>query len=177
MALNLNAGQNVADVARKGFQHEGIGYVFNEESGQFEAKKIEDPPTNNENNDAPKPRDFQAWIAEAPPEVVSVVQNALSWEQAQKDDCIKVILANESNKMPEAELKKMSLPVLQNFAALAKKEEAASSNDPGDVIPLFMGANTPDRSSVTNKNKETNNKTEDPLLLPNINWAEDEKKD
>lgn len=163
----INA-EAVANAARKGFYHGDQGYTFNEDKMEFEPtnQKQNVQNQNNQNNDGQgQPKSFQDWIKEAPPEVARVVQNAMSWESGQKEQCIEKIVANESNTLTKEQLQSMPLETLQGIASLAGQPSGTQSNVPGTPPSIFTGAASP----TVNIDKRTEPE-EEPLALPVMNW-------
>lgn len=76
------------------------------------------------NTEAPKPLTNEEWLASAPEDIRSVVQNSLNWDADQKADLIKGIIENSKNPYTEDELKGMRLDDVRKVAALAIEEPA-----------------------------------------------------
>jgi hypothetical protein len=153
----------VANAVKQGFEHGDVGFTFNEKTLKFEGKdkpKPKEPVVANKAEDpAPaKPITADEWMAAAPPEIQSVVRNALATELQAKQDLAKVILANKANMFQEDALLMKPVSELQAIAALAKVEE---------VRPSYFGASVP----VGNQQKPAVDEN-DFLPLPTINWAE-----
>jgi hypothetical protein len=153
----------VANAARKGFEHGDVGFTFNEKDLKFEGKdkpkpapKVEEPVVNKD--EPKKPVTADEWMAAAPPEIQSVVRNAMGVEKQQKADLAKVILANRANTFKEEQLAAKSVDELQSIAALARTEEAK---------PSYFGSSVP----TGNQQKPTVDE-DDFLPLPTINYAE-----
>jgi hypothetical protein len=155
----------VANAARKGFEHGDIGFVFNEKDLVFIGKekpkakpeRKEEPVTNLE---VKKPVTADEWMAAAPPEIQSVVRNAMESERQQKEALIEVILANKSNVFKKEHLLLKPVDELTAIAALAKVEE---------VRPSYFG------SAVPATNQKVKVDENDFLPLPTINWKEEAK--
>jgi hypothetical protein len=154
----------VANAARKGFENGDVGYTFNEKDLKFEGKpkpaakpeaKKEEPVTNTETK---KPITADEWMAAAPPEIQSVVRNAMETEHLQKLEQVKIITANKANLFTEDQLLKRPLGELRAIAALAKVEESR---------PSYFGSSVPATNAQSDKVDE-----DDYLAIPVINWAE-----
>jgi hypothetical protein len=157
----------VADAARKGFEAGDVGYTFNEETKTFTGtkkakpksaeKKEEEKPVVNE--EKKQPQTTEEWIAAAPPEIQSVVLNAISMEAAQKQELIKTITANKKNLFKPEYLMTKPVQELQAIAALARTEESK-------VVSNFFGSSVPAAGLGDAADKE------DILPLPTVNWSE-----
>jgi hypothetical protein len=160
----VKQAEAVANAAKQGFEHGDVGFTFNEKTLKFEGqektkpKKEEPVVTNKEEPAAKKPVTADEWMAAAPPEIQSVVRNALAMELQSKMDLTKVILANKANLFKEDQLLMKPVSELQAIAALAKVEE---------VRPSYFGASVP----VGNQQKSEMDEN-DFLPLPTINWSE-----
>jgi hypothetical protein len=73
-----------------------------------------------------KPKTAQEWLAEAPPEIRSAVNNAMDFERRQKDELIKRVTKNERNPFSKEWLNSKSLEELQGLATLASNQEEQS---------------------------------------------------
>jgi hypothetical protein len=160
----VKQAEAVANAVKQGFEHGDVGFTFNEKTLKFEGqekpkpKKEEPVVTNKEEPAAKKPVTAGEWMAAAPPEIQSVVRNALAMELQSKMDLTKVILANKANLFKEDQLLMKPVSELQAIAALAKVEE---------VRPSYFGASVP----VGNQQKSEMDEN-DFLPLPTINWSE-----
>lgn len=106
------------------------------------------------------------WLKTAPPEVRSVVQNAMANEARQKKQLIDVIVANERNNFTPEFLVTKDVQELQAIAALAGP--VGNQQNDGRFLPDFSGAASP----IVNQGQRTAafNDQEDLLLLPTINF-------
>jgi hypothetical protein len=153
----------VANTARKGFESGDVGFTFNEKELKFEGKsKVVAPPEVKKeepvvNTEVKKPVTADEWMAAAPPEIQSVVRNAMETEKQQKMALVKTITANKLNVFKEEQLMVKPLDELQAIAALAHAEPKVTS---------YFGASVP--AQVANTKQEV----EEPLMLPVVNWAE-----
>ena len=85
-----------------------------------------------------RPRTAKQWLEEAPAEIRSVVNNAIAFEQRQKDELITAITKNERCLFTKDYLKARSLEELQALATLATNQEDAP-NHQGVLVPHFAG--------------------------------------
>jgi len=84
-----------------------------------------------------QPQTADQWLAAAPPEVRSVVNNAMAFEQRQKDELVTRITANENNQFTDEFLSDQSVEVLQGMASLATNEDDAQPA--GVLIKNYAG--------------------------------------
>lgn len=87
----------------------------------------------------------EQWLEAAPPEIRSVVHNAISAEKEQKNDMINKISANERNLFTEEYLQTQSVPQLKGLVALATNEDEEKTVP----APVYMGA-----AGITQNDKE-----------------------
>lgn len=150
----------VANAAMQGFKHGDVGFTFNKETLKFDAKEEPKTAPKKEETPAPvanaKPQTADEWLAAAPPEIQSVVHNALAAERKQKEALVTVITANKSNVFKPEQLMAKTVDELEAIAALAKVAAAPVANYFGAAVP------------PTTVNKEDK---EEPLLLPTIDWS------
>lgn len=71
---------------------------------------------------APAPRTTQEWLAQAPPEIRSAVNNALNFERQRKEECIREITANSRNIFSDDYLRSRSIDELRGMVALLGTE-------------------------------------------------------
>lgn len=131
----------VAEAARKGFEHGDVGFTFNEKDLKFEAskepeKQTKEPPVTNQQKsvEPAKPKTAKEWLAEAPPEIQSVVRNAMATEQRQREALVEKITSNQANIFSKEYLLTRPLDELEGIAALAAQAPAE---------PLYTGASVP----------------------------------
>lgn len=105
-----------------------------------------------------KPVTLQGFIAEAPPELQGVLNSAILNHNNQKAALVKAIMANARNPFSEAELQANSLEQLQKLATFGCEPQ---------VVPGTLTGNNYAGMAPT---PTTNNKAEEPLELPTINW-------
>lgn len=68
------------------------------------------------------PPTLDEFIANAPPEIKSVLTRAINRDRAIKEELVKALLANERNKFSEVDLKGKDIETLENLTALARIE-------------------------------------------------------
>jgi hypothetical protein len=93
------------------------------EAPKVEAPKAEAPKTNETKVEEPKPAvpmTLEAYIAQAPAEVRSVLNRAVARDQAVKDSLVTGLKANPRCKFNETELKGMDISQLEKLATLAQ---------------------------------------------------------
>jgi hypothetical protein len=149
-----------------GFDNDRIKIKVNNE-GQFsylikDDVKPDDPKPveNKESKPDPKPQTTEEWFASAPPEVQSVVRNAMAMEKEQKENLVKLITANERNKFSSEFLMTKEVPELQGIAALLPEDKP-----PTNPTVNYFGAATPAQPTVNNDDED-----EDVLPLPTMNY-------
>ena len=163
----------VVNAATKGFKdQDGNSYTFNQETGEWEAKKVEEPagtPTNNSATDTePKKQTAEEWYASAPPEVQEVVANAKAIQDGEKEKIISNLLGNteDENKDARKIYEGMSLNQLKTIAATQPKKQ---STNPFSAD--YSGAAAPTANHGSGDLDD-----EDPLMPPTVNWAEEGRK-
>lgn len=106
------------------------------------------------------------WLKNAPPEVKSVVANAVMLEKTQKTAFIKAITANEGNEWTKDELAKMDVGMLRK---IAKGFTANSASKEDGIIANYLGAAAP----ANNGRRAASDFDEDDILpMPTINYEE-----
>lgn len=124
--------------------------------GDLSEEELGEEPINNEEEEM-QPLTNEEWLEQAPPEIQSVVANAINFERGQKQDLIRQITANKRNPWPKEELAEMDLTDLQRIAALAVTEQRK---------PLYLGAAG---GAVYNEEQDDDYK-DDILPLPTMNF-------
>lgn len=142
-------------VANKAKADEVIANAAKEGAKELQPKKEETVVNKEEKS---KPQTTDEWLRVAPPEVQSVVRNAMAAEKRQKDALVEQITANERNKFTKEHLMMKDVQELEAIAALAETQKPSSP-------PLYIGA----AGGTTNKGKTDE---EELLPLPTINWSE-----
>ncbi len=92
------------------------------EQGKEKAVKAKVSTEAVEEEEEEKEMTAEEYIQKAPPEVREPMEQMLSAHNAQKDELVKSLVANKSNKFSEEYLKGQSLEVLRNMAELAQVE-------------------------------------------------------
>lgn len=112
-----------------------------------------------------KPMTTNQWLASAPPEVRSVVQNAMQFEAKQKKALIKQITSNASNDFTPQYLATKDVAELRAIAKLAAGMNQNQGNEP---VPMFNyeGAAGGAVHNAIDPNDD------DILTIPTINYAE-----
>lgn len=156
----------VANAAKKGFTDPGGDtHVWNEKTNKWDTKtKEKDPVENEKHPDKKKPPIKKAptaneWLAEAPPEVQSVVRNAMASEAREKEHLIEQMTANVAEEDKETvvnQLKTEPLEKLRTLMVLAPKPKEEPTQN------LYFGS--PASASVRNKDFDE----DDILPLPTM---------
>lgn len=131
--------------------------VLKRTGGDLTEKELGEEPTQNHEEEEQMPLTNEEWLSQAPPEIQSVVANAVNFERSQKMDLIKQITANKRNPFPKEELAEMDLTDLQRIASLAVTEQRK---------PVYLGAAG---GAVLNAEEEDDYK-DDILPLPTMNF-------
>jgi len=179
-AENEPALELAANAATLGFEdpagnkHAFVGgewYSDMVENSELEGKTPPTPVTAPTTNAAPQTID--TWFASAPPEVQSVVRNAMAREDAEKLELIGKLTANASDEQKKKLLPKfsqLSISDLQDLVGLIPVQNKAAEapisawfgNQPGIVS----------NSGPAPKPAATTTSTDDDILeLPTINWG------
>lgn len=106
------------------------------------------------------------YLASAPPEVRSVVTNAINFEHKQKVILIKKITANEKNQFDPKFLQGQDLEVLQGIAALAVNEEAEEVSQSKVLMSDYSGV----PGIVRNLSKDFASEDQD-MISGQFDWA------
>lgn len=119
-------------------------------------KSVKRPTTNK----AVKPMSLQDWMAQAPPEVQSVVANAQKVLKEERDALINRITANKSNKLTKEALEGMSMDLLRPIA---------------ESLAPTVTANWAGAAPATNSASATQDSIsqDDLLLVPTLNFSGD----
>ncbi len=118
-----------------------------------------------------KEQTTQEYIDKAPPDVRDMLQNGLNTHNAEKAEVIKLLLANDRNTFTKEQLESKQLDELHQLANLAantqeKKDELAQTKTRAANYTGQAGAS---QQSVGNSEEE-------PMVIPVINFAEEQKK-
>jgi len=93
----------VANAARKGFTDPGgNSHAWNEEKGEWETKQAKPAEKKKPVTNAAKPQTAEEWLAAAPPEIRSAVQNAQGIELEEKRKLVERLTANVAEGDREA---------------------------------------------------------------------------
>lgn len=152
----------VVNAAKKGFKAGNQQWNLDEKTGEFVSTEIKPEPTTNEEGGDTKPMTEKEWWDAAPDRFKKMVANADKQEKETKDNCIKVITANESNPFTKEQLEAMEVDQLVGIARLSQKPEQATQTPPAFN---FSGAAPP---PPTPKPEET----EEPLEMPTMNYED-----
>jgi len=120
-----------------------------------EKKEAEAKAKENEQGKEQKPQTLEEYVKNAPPEVASVLSDAISRQNKQQEALIKELIANTRNTFTEDELKEKKLEELQKIASLC-----------GGVEDYSLQSN----ELIENKDEDA------PEPMPPINWNEAAKK-
>lgn len=120
-------------------------------------QKAETVEEKKEAQPAPKPASLEEYVRNAPAEIQQVLNDGLNSARKEKDDLVKIILANQKNVLSEDQLKSKGLEDLRALAALAKVE------DKKDSVVVNWGGNGP--VTKTESTKVT------PLVAPVLNFG------
>lgn len=101
------------------------------------------------------------WMKSAPPEIQSVVANAVALERQQKTALINVITTN-NKEISKEDLAPMNLAMLRKLAA-----GYTSNNRIADQVSNYLGAAAP-----TGNARQSDFDENDVLLMPTINYSE-----
>lgn len=158
----------VANAAKKGFTDPGGDtHVWNEKTKEWDTKakdpvKNEETPGVGELEVKPAPKKAPTaseWLAEAPPEVQSVVRNAMASEIREKDHLIEQMTANVADEDKEVvinQLKTEPLEKLRTLMVLAPKPKEEPAQN------LYFGS----PASVSTRNSDIDQ--DDILPLPTM---------
>lgn len=108
-----------------------------------------------------KPVTINEWMKSAPPEIQSVVANAVALERQQKTSLINVITAN-NKEISKEDLAPMNLAMLRKLAA-----GYSNNNRVADQVSNYLGAAAP-----TGNARQSDFDEDDVLLMPTINYSE-----
>lgn len=117
----------------------------------------------------PKPKTAAEWLAEAPPEIQSVVANAMQQELIQKNACIELIVTNTKPANPDALKASLVKMDLANLVALAAPFVANQQQPQQTGITNFAGAASP---FSNNQQQQAFDENDQLLPLPTVNWGE-----
>lgn len=147
--------------------------VANALAERDEEEEEEEVTTTNKQNDPPKEKTAKEWMAEAPPEIRSIVGNAMRRENEHRANLITTITANESNPFSKEELNTEPTEKLEKLAkAFSPKEESHSFTPPA---PLYTGAAAPlgnSRAQSATDIAEFRKKNQD-MVPPTVNFKEE----
>ena len=111
----------------------------------------------------------EAYIAQAPAEVQSLLRNGLAAHNAEQERLIGVITSNANNRFTKEFLATKDLQELQGLAAIAQPVANAADTEPEPgKVAMFHGAATP-AGVVQNAGAATE---EEALEAPTLNWEE-----
>jgi hypothetical protein len=127
--------------------------------------KTEPAPTGNAATPA-APVTLDGYLAAAPPQVQTLLRNALAAEEAQKAELIDRISANAANPFTKEFLGTKPLDELRGLAALATANQPQANAAPGSV-PMFHGAATPFGAPTANAAAAA----EEAYVMPTMNFA------
>lgn len=116
-------------------------------------KKSKKKMANNSANDA------DAWLRQAPPEIRTVVTNAMKRERAEKEKLVKTIVANENNVFTREFLSLKSTEELEGIVKLVGNRRAAPTQS-------YVGANVP----MTHNHRGGKKAASKPLVIPVMNF-------
>jgi len=124
-------------------------------------RKVAKPPTANQ------------WLATAPPEIRSVVQNAMRVETKQKQDLVKRITANARNRFKPEALMRKGLDELTALADLAgpvhNEYEFEEFTEASEPTANYLGA-----AAGLSANSQGKGESDSDMLIPvTVNWAEE----
>lgn len=128
-------------------------------------------------NRGQQPMTTEEWMANAPPEVAMIVQNALSHTNNEKAKLIDSMTTNLSGDAKKAAIRVLANNSLEELKVLAPgmTQPAAPSvtinSLPGLHRRSFAGAGGP----PTNNSNGKGERKSEPLIMPTINWAEASK--
>lgn len=128
-------------------------------------------------NKGQQPMTTEEWMANAPPEVAMIVQNALSHTNEEKAKLIESMTTNLSGEAKRAAVRVLANNSLEELKVLAPSmTQPAAPTVVTNALPglhrrSFAGAGSP---PTTNSNGKGERKSE-PLIPPTINWAEASK--
>ncbi len=103
--------------------------------------------------------DADAWLRQAPPEIRTVVTNAMKRERAEKDKLVKTIVANENNVFTREFLSLKSTEELEGIVKLVGNRRAAPTQS-------YVGANVP----MTHNHRGGKKAASKPLVIPVMNF-------
>ncbi len=124
-----------------------------EEEMPAKKKKGKKKMANNSANDA------DAWLRQAPPEIRTVVTNAMKRERAEKDKLVKTIVANENNVFTREFLSLKSTEELEGIVKLVGNGRRAPTQS-------YVGANVP----MTHNSRGSRKAAAKPLVIPVMNF-------
>lgn len=120
----------------------------------------------------PKPLSATDWINQAPPEIQSVVRNAMAVEAQEKAQLVGRLTANATDETAkQAAAAVYNAMDVTQLRALAAAQPALPQANPGmPMFPSYFGAAPPASTPAANADA-----SDDILPLPTINWAEERK--
>lgn len=113
-----------------------------------------------------KPKTAAEWLAEAPPEIRSAVQNAQRVEAAEKAAIVAKLTANLSDEQKPAVAAVLNAKPLDELRTLELLAPAAPVTPTQPDYLGSVGGGAPTRNATANAPKSQ------PLIPPTINWAE-----
>lgn len=100
-------------------------------------------------NQGPKVKSYEEWMAEAPPEAREAVTNAQRLVEEEKTRLRTIITANERNPFSEDQLKAKSLDDLRGLAALCGPSEQSSTQNAGQGVQnAQQGTQSPQAADI-----------------------------
>jgi len=181
--LQNDRAELVANAAIKGFTDPGgNGHIYNEETGEWESKLVENPGkvppqflkgkkkavAPGEEEEEEKPATTNEWLDKAPPEVRSAVKNAMAIEKREKEAIVEKMTVNVEGKEKTAMVEQLmteplaKLQMLVNMLPKPQEEEH---------IQNFEGASG---FSGTRRGDFDEGGF---LAVPTMNWDDEEKQD
>lgn len=175
-ASKRKGDQKLLEAARQGFQAGNAQWTLNEEGEWVRRDQQQAAPTKNQQQAAPKQQTAEEWFDSAPPEVQTVVRQAIAnnkrLAEEEKAKLIDVLVANirdeTQRETKRTELGKESLQTLKDQIAANAVEQHRSVRTGYEnpfAAPDYSGAAAP--APAMNQAERP-----DPVPDPEWNWAE-----
>lgn len=140
--------------------------VFKKNLPKHPTKNEETPENGRETVANQGPMTVQEWMDKAPPEIRSVVTNALNFEKKQRQELVKEITANKKCPFTVEYLNGRTMEELQGLAILATNKEEKESAQSSILTPHYAGV--VGAPAVHNMGIEDDFANQDQDMVPNF---------
>jgi hypothetical protein len=151
---------------------EALKKHMKKKKGAKAADDEEDEEEEEETTDNAAAPTMDEWMQNAPPEIQSVVQNAMQVEAVEKTKLIKQLTANMSAEDKKHMTHRFNTTSVQDLRDLTKIQPKVTENSAPPTSRFnFQGAGN--TSAPTGNTAHSQKHDDRPLMSPTINWAEE----